>query len=290
MRVKEAQILGILALVAAGIILICIWTGSEEQQAKDPAKTVNAQQQQQQGNPQAEVESVTDLNEMLRKLEKDASEEQKKSSGGSESKQAKGSLEVGGSAQKSKSSGSSSGQESAQKSQGNSQSEDDIDREDTAVSEQIESKEPEDVGLVSKEKATGGNSDSVEYVVKKGDTLAEISRKFYNTSSRWRDVLKANKGLISSPKGLRPDMKLTIPSPERVQVSSRSDKESVKQLVTRTSRSGSKVYKVKKGDTLYSIGKKFYDDASAWRRIREANSDIVDEEDKITPGMKLILP
>jgi nucleoid-associated protein YgaU len=126
--------------------------------------------------------------------------------------------------------------------------------------------------------------------VKKGDTLAEISRKFYNTSSRWRDVLKANKGLISSPTGLRPDMKLTIPSPERVQVSSRSDKESVKQLVTRTSRSGSKVYKVKKGDTLYSIGKKFYDDASAWRRIREANSDIVDEEDKITPGMKLILP
>ena len=287
MRVKEAQILGILALVAAGIILVCIWTGSEEQ----PAKRADASKQQQKQNAAPEVDSVTDLNEMLRKLDQDASGGQDGAKDSSVSKQAKGSIEMGGGTAQSKSTDSSSdGGDSQKKSQESAKQENDIEKQDNAVSKQIENKEPEDVGLVSEEMASG-DSDSVDYVVKKGDTLAEISRKFYKTSSRWRDVLKANKGLISSPTQLRPGMKLTIPSPERVQVSSRgSSNDSVKQLVTKTALSGSKVYKVQKGDTLYSIGKKFYNDASAWRRIEEANSDIIDEEDKITPGMKLILP
>jgi nucleoid-associated protein YgaU len=33
------------------------------------------------------------------------------------------------------------------------------------------------------------------YVVAEGDTLTKISRKFYGTSSRWDDILKANHGV-----------------------------------------------------------------------------------------------
>jgi LysM repeat protein len=33
------------------------------------------------------------------------------------------------------------------------------------------------------------------YVVAEGDTLTKISRKFYGTSSRWEDILKANQGV-----------------------------------------------------------------------------------------------
>jgi|SRR5580658_2434484 LysM repeat protein len=36
---------------------------------------------------------------------------------------------------------------------------------------------------------------SKTYVVAEGDTLTKISRKFYGTSSRWADILKANHGV-----------------------------------------------------------------------------------------------
>jgi len=48
------------------------------------------------------------------------------------------------------------------------------------------------------------------YVVKKGDTLSEISQKFYNTPNRWRQILKANPH-VKSPKKLQVGTKLVIP-------------------------------------------------------------------------------
>ena len=49
------------------------------------------------------------------------------------------------------------------------------------------------------------------YVVKEGDTLASISRKFYKSSGRWKKIQNANKNLIDDPAKLKPGMTLTIP-------------------------------------------------------------------------------
>ena len=49
------------------------------------------------------------------------------------------------------------------------------------------------------------------YVVKEGDTLASISRKFYKTSSRWKSILDANKKKIDDPDSLRAGQRLSIP-------------------------------------------------------------------------------
>lgn len=49
------------------------------------------------------------------------------------------------------------------------------------------------------------------YVVKEGDTLASISRKFYKTSSRWKEILKANKKEIDDPDNLTAGQRLSIP-------------------------------------------------------------------------------
>ncbi len=49
------------------------------------------------------------------------------------------------------------------------------------------------------------------YVVKKGDTLASISRKFYHSPSHWKKILDANSGNLESPTKLSPGMTLTIP-------------------------------------------------------------------------------
>jgi tetratricopeptide (TPR) repeat protein len=50
------------------------------------------------------------------------------------------------------------------------------------------------------------------YVVKDGDTLASISRKFYKTSKRWREILDANEKKIDDPHNLKAGETLRIPS------------------------------------------------------------------------------
>jgi LysM repeat protein len=49
------------------------------------------------------------------------------------------------------------------------------------------------------------------YTVKSGDTLASISRKFYKTSARWKQILNANKDKIDNPENLKTGQTLTIP-------------------------------------------------------------------------------
>jgi LysM repeat protein len=49
------------------------------------------------------------------------------------------------------------------------------------------------------------------YVVREGDTLASISRKFYKSTGRWKKIQNANKSAIDNPAKLKPGMTLTIP-------------------------------------------------------------------------------
>lgn len=49
-------------------------------------------------------------------------------------------------------------------------------------------------------------------------------------------------------------------------------------------------YVVVKGDSLSKIAKREYGDAQQWRRIYEANRDIIDDPDLIHPGQTLRLP
>ena len=50
------------------------------------------------------------------------------------------------------------------------------------------------------------------------------------------------------------------------------------------------VYTVAKGDTLGGIARKCYGKASAWKRIADANADILKGKTLIRPGMKLRIP
>ena len=49
-------------------------------------------------------------------------------------------------------------------------------------------------------------------------------------------------------------------------------------------------YTVVAGDSLSKIAKKFYGNAHHWRRIFEANRDIIKDPDLIHPGEKLKIP
>ena len=49
-------------------------------------------------------------------------------------------------------------------------------------------------------------------------------------------------------------------------------------------------YEIQKGDTLSAIAKRFYGDATEWRRIHEANRDVIKDPDTIYPGQKITIP
>jgi nucleoid-associated protein YgaU len=51
-----------------------------------------------------------------------------------------------------------------------------------------------------------------------------------------------------------------------------------------------KTYTVVKGDSLSKIAKREYGDMSKWRKIFEANRDVIDNPDLIEPGHNLIIP
>jgi nucleoid-associated protein YgaU len=49
-------------------------------------------------------------------------------------------------------------------------------------------------------------------------------------------------------------------------------------------------YTVVKGDTLSKIAKQFYGNAGQWKRIYEANKDVIKNPDLIYPGQTIKIP
>lgn len=57
-----------------------------------------------------------------------------------------------------------------------------------------------------------------------------------------------------------------------------------------SSSTATKIYEVVSGDSLSKIAKREYGNANEWKRIFEANKDVIKDPDKIFPGQKLKIP
>lgn len=60
--------------------------------------------------------------------------------------------------------------------------------------------------------------------------------------------------------------------------------------VTAPTQQQTKTYTVQKGDSLSKIAKQEYGDANQWRRIYDANRDLIKDPDLIHPGWTLTIP
>jgi nucleoid-associated protein YgaU len=49
------------------------------------------------------------------------------------------------------------------------------------------------------------------YTVGKNDTLQKISKKFYGTFRKWKDIYEANRNILRTPDKLYPGQTLKIP-------------------------------------------------------------------------------
>jgi len=50
------------------------------------------------------------------------------------------------------------------------------------------------------------------------------------------------------------------------------------------------IYKVEKGDSLWRIAAKVYNNPAKWRKIFEANKERLATPDSLYPGQKLVIP
>jgi len=113
------------------------------------------------------------------------------------------------------------------------------------------------------------------HVVKRGDTLTEISKRYYGTTRHWQKIKEANQ---VDPDGLSEGTKLTIPALATTDTAS----------TPAVAPSGDgPLYVVKKNDTYYKIAKQELGDASRAKEIEKLNK--VSAAD-LRPGMKLALP
>ena len=49
------------------------------------------------------------------------------------------------------------------------------------------------------------------HIISEGETLSEISRKYYDSARKWQKILDANKGVIEDVNKLKPGAKIIIP-------------------------------------------------------------------------------
>ena len=62
------------------------------------------------------------------------------------------------------------------------------------------------------------------------------------------------------------------------------------QAAEKDAQAAPRTYEVVKGDSLSKIAKRVYGDAQQWRKIYEANRDLIENPDLIHPGQVLKLP
>jgi len=147
------------------------------------------------------------------------------------------------------------------------------------------------------------------YVVREGDSLADIAVELYGSQEGNRRVnvtriFQANRKLLKSPDEVYPGQRLTIPplsasQPEKSKIEnifSTTMFEKVKSIGQKRLPSGgrqagqSRVYVVREGDSLWEIAADKLGDGSRYNEIAKLNADVIDDEDTLTVGMRLKLP
>ena len=164
--------------------------------------------------------------------------------------------------------------------------------------DELESKQPRDIGFEPRADDEGADEDvapevapePVVHIVVKGETLSSISRRYYGSANKWQRILDANTDVVSDPRSLRPDMKLTIPEAKEDAAQVAEGREGLARPALAAGDVGLKTYTVQKGDNLWRIAGRLYGEGAQYKKILAANSDILTDPDRVKAGMVLVIP
>jgi|GEM_PF-383082 len=136
------------------------------------------------------------------------------------------------------------------------------------------------------------------YKIQSGDSFARIARQVYGHEKWCKEIEKANPSL--DPRKLQVGTEIFLPEIEiATKVSETGSggnafKKGSKDAQSATLSDGSllqgNIYTVEKSDTLIKIAEKVWGERSEWKRIYEANRDVLLDPDSLIPGMQLRIP
>jgi len=267
MKLKEVQLLGILALLAVAVILLCVWGGETV-----PEDATLAEAGEQTPEPSETRTGVDDLlQELMAQSDPPARSVQPRVVQPTPPDAA--------------------GQESGSPALG-------VTTEESTIRDLINQMQPEEIRVTrAPTPSTDGSAPGAaqttpqrpqHYVVERGDTLSGISQKLYGSSRHHGAILKANSGVLSDPRLLQPGMRLRIPPLEGSE--GRAPAASSPSPVLAAS-SGRRTYKVEQGDSLWRIAEKCYGgDGMKYKDIQTANSRVLPDAASLQPGMVLVIP
>ena len=156
--------------------------------------------------------------------------------------------------------------------------------------------------MVDKVEVVNMAQDWVQVRIKKGDTLSNLSKKYYGNANRFKMISKLNENNIAKNNMIFAGKVLTIPRLERLKEQNEKKALSCKfcaALLADSSLGNIEILrensnyveiKVKKGDMLSSLARKYYGKASAYLKIYYANKDKVGKNYLIFPDMVLKIP
>ncbi len=135
----------------------------------------------------------------------------------------------------------------------------------------------------------------VIHVIRQGETLSDISKRYFGTTTRWKEILRLNPGV--DPKKMKPgdEIVVSLPSPAikrsaPVVQGRTAPQEPVAHAATKAPAAASRTYTVKRGDTLGGIAKAMLGSATRADEIYAANRGVLKSPHDLTIGMELVIP
>ncbi len=119
------------------------------------------------------------------------------------------------------------------------------------------------------------------HTVNPGEDLWKISQVYYQNGYNWVDIAKENN--LADANKIEAGQELIIPRAP-VKVIAQAD------VTQATPAVETGEYMVQKGDSLWKISIKAYNDGYQWTKVWEANKEIVKNPNVIEPGTLLVLP
>jgi nucleoid-associated protein YgaU len=107
--------------------------------------------------------------------------------------------------------------------------------------------------------------------IRKGDTLASLAEKYYGNPMYYKPIIRANRDIRSSRSRLRIGQKVIIPTLDK-------------------SKKGRRLVRVRKGDTLASIAKRYYGNPNKYQKIIDANYKIKNKHTRLHIGQLIYVP
>ncbi|MFH0945216.1 MAG: LysM peptidoglycan-binding domain-containing protein [Planctomycetota bacterium] len=138
------------------------------------------------------------------------------------------------------------------------------------------------------------------HVVKRGETLGQLAKRYLGASRRWPELVAENAPL--DPRALQVGQVLRIPGvgdwdtqdlgsePEEPVAREEAPDKQVPIEASQSRRPTASEHVVKKGETLSSISNRYYGDCMQWKRIYLANRDRIPDARRVEVGTILRLP